>query len=395
MKIEDMSQTSAMITKLIKPLYISSILFVCFISFPCYDVNAQIPRTSFLKGWHVAPSYFHGSIFKHTPKFRPEIPHASNAFELNFAKQMNGRREWQQVQRYPFLGVAAGYTHFGNNEVIGHGFSLMPNIELLLLSTQRFSFHFRTGSGLAFLSKHYDYVQNPTNNLVGSSINNISFFSFSGNWLATDKLSFFAGGSFTHFSTGSVQTPNLGINIPAWNIGIKYTPVPYSPTDFIKKELSVPTKKVLFALFAGRGFQEGGVPNGPLYGVYTTEFMVGKMLTRWNKCFAGVMGTYKEAAYTFIRLQEIYTSNYFLNSCAASVYAKDEFLFGFIGVSVAAGYYVYRPSPLEHRFYQKLGMPVYFPPIGKIKNDVFSLGVYLTAGGFTADFVSVDAGFQF
>ncbi len=375
---------------------VSTVIFAIWLmAFTTNAVSAQSINSSALKGWRIAPSYNHGSIYKHTPKFRPEILNASNAFELNVSKQMDGKQEWQQVQHYPFLGIAAAYTHFGNNDVIGHGFSLMPNIELMLLSTRQFSLHFRTGSGIAFLSKHYDYVQNPTNNLIGSSINNITSFSLSADWRVTNKLSLFAGGSFTHFSTGAVRIPNLGINIPAWNIGFKYIPLPYSTNDFIRHELSSPTKKLLFAAFAGHGFQEGSVPNGPLYRVFTSEFMVGKMLTRWNKCFVGMMGTYKEAAYSFIKQQEIYTSDYFINSCAASVYAKDEFLLGFLGVSVAAGYYIYRPSPLEHRFYQKVGMPVYFPALGKAKNDIFSLGVYLTAGGFTADFVSVDAGFQF
>jgi hypothetical protein len=31
-----------------------------------------------------------------------------------------------------------------------------------------------------------------------------------------------------------VRIPNLGINIPAWNVGLRYQPVPFTKDEFIK-----------------------------------------------------------------------------------------------------------------------------------------------------------------
>lgn len=350
---------------------------------------------AFLKGWTFSPVYQHGSIYRHTPKFKPDTEGSTNAIELNISKQTNGKKAWQQIHHYPSPGIAISFTDYGNDEILGQSISIMPNMNVPLIRSDKFSLQFLVGAGIAFLSKHYDYHENPTNNVIASTVNNITSFSLSGNWKFARQLSLFGGGSFTHFSTGAVRLPNLGINVPAWNFGLRYQPVPYSTQEFIKKELPPATKKILFAIQAGIGFQEAGAPNGPMYHLYLTEIAAGIMLTRWNKISAGIMGTYKEAASSFIKQEEIYPDHFFANSCAISGFVKDDILFGFTGISLMVGYNFYQPSPLEYGFYQKLGVPFYFPAFGKEKNDRISIGVYVVAGDFTADYVSIDTGFQF
>ena len=92
---------------------------------------------SWLKGWSIAPCFLHGKIFKHTPNFKPEIKGPSNAVELNISKQLNGKQEWQQVHHYPSLGIAVAFTNYGNDEVLGHAFSFMPNIDLPLIGSNK------------------------------------------------------------------------------------------------------------------------------------------------------------------------------------------------------------------------------------------------------------------
>ncbi|HUM46187.1 MAG TPA: hypothetical protein PLD84_04615 [Chitinophagales bacterium] len=357
--------------------------------------HSQDQSNCSLSGWGVGTVFSHGKVIKHTPNFQPEIKGASNAFELNFSKQTDGSKDWQQMFHYPSPGIAVAYTNYGNNEVLGYGISLMPNMDIPLIQGKQLSLNFRVGCGIAFLSKHYDYVTNPENNVIASTVNNITSLAMSGKWQFSSPFTLMAGGSLTHFSTGAVRTPNLGINISAWNIGFRFQPAPRDRSTFIKKTLPPATKKILFTVNTGIGFQEQLPAKGPMYHVYLVQFSVGKMITRWNKLSVGTMGTYKEAASSFIKHEEIYPDHYFANSCAFSGFIKDDILFGFTGISIAAGYNFYKPSPLEYGFYQKLGIPVYFPAFGKKEHSQFSVGVYVTAGEFTADFVSIDAGFQF
>ncbi|MBX7108503.1 MAG: acyloxyacyl hydrolase [Chitinophagales bacterium] len=357
--------------------------------------DATADSSSMLKGWGFAPTYSYGRVIKHTPNFKPEIKGPSNAFELNFSRQMNGRSEWQQLYHYPLTGVAFSYTDYGNDEVLGHGISILPNIDIPILRGNRLMLRLRIGTGIAFLSEHYDYNDNPTNNVIASTLNNVTSLSLGGSWHFTQHFSLMAGGSLTHFSSGAVQTPNLGINIKAVNAGIRYEPAPYQKAELIKRTLTPASKRTLFNVTAGLGFQEQLPPQGPVYHVYQFQFSAGKMIARWNKFSAGIMATYKEAANSFIKQEEIYADQFFIHSCAVSGFIKDDFVFGFAGISVLAGYNFYKPSPLEYGFYQKLGVPIYLPPFGKSKHQQFSIGVYVTAGEFTADYVSVDTGFEF
>ncbi len=357
--------------------------------------NADADSLSMIKGWGITSTFSYGKVIKHTPNFRPEIKGPSTAFELNFSRQTDGRSEWQQIYHYPLPGIGFSYTDYGNEEVLGYGVSILPNIDIPILRGERLMLRLRLGTGIAFLSEHYDYNSNPANNVIASTLNNVTSISLGGSWQFARHFTLLAGGSLTHFSSGAVQTPNLGINIKALNAGIRYEPVPYEKSSLRRKTLSPVSKRIRFNVTAGLGFQEQLPPQGPMYHVYQLQFSVGRMIARWNQLSGGIMATYKEAANSFIKHEEIYPDQYFIHACAASGFIKDEFVFGFAGISVLAGYNFYKPSPLEYGFYQKLGVPIYLPHFGKEKQRQFSIGVFVTAGEFTADYVSVDAGLEF
>jgi hypothetical protein len=198
-----------------------------------------------LKGWNAAPVFCIGKIWKHTPKFEPTIDHASVAFEFAISKQLNGQKPWEYSHHYPFLGFAFAYNNLGNDSILGRAYSLLPFIEIpiaggknLISGSTGFSASFRVGSGLAWLTKHYDVVENPTNNVIASSVNDITQFTFTGQYKASDEFTFTIGGSFTHYSTGAVRVPNLGINIPSARFGIRYQPKPYARSEYLRPPAS-------------------------------------------------------------------------------------------------------------------------------------------------------------
>jgi hypothetical protein len=355
-----------------------------------------------LKGWNFAPVFCYGKIIKHTPKFEPTIDHASIAFELAVSRQMRGAHEWDYAHHYPFLGFAFAYNDLGNDSVLGKAISLLPYIEIPIAGARNqitgakgFSASFRVGTGFALITEYFDREENPTNNVIASMGNNITQFAFAGQYKWTDQLTFSAGASLTHYSSGAVRVPNLGINIPALSIGLRYQPVPYARSEYLARALSPVSRKAVFTVQSGLGFQEAYPVYGPMYHVYLIEISGGRMLARWNLLSAGAQVCYKEAAYAFIRQQEIYPDDYFANSLAASGFIKDDFLFGPIGIAAYLGYYFYSPSPLQISFYQKLGAYYSCPVAGTEKLSRLTAGVYLTAGDFTADFVSAEIGFRF
>ncbi len=357
--------------------------------------NTEYDSSNCIKGWSITPVFQYGKIWKHTEKFQPTIDNHSRCFELAISKQMNGKHEWEYANHYPFLGAAIAYNIIGNDSIIGDAYSLLPYIELPIVRGKKFFATFRIGTGIAYLTKHYDEVENPINNVIASHFNNTTQSSISANWKASDHVTMLFGGSFTHYSSGAVRLPNLGINIPAWRIGIRVTPKPYSSNEFITHQLSEVPKKIFINAQLGIGFQELGAHNGPLYNVFGFELSAGKMLEHWNMISLGVYANYKESSFAFIKQQELYSDNLFLNSLGCAAFFRDDFIFGKISLPISLGYYFYAPSPLQLIFFQKIGACYNFPIGKKEFYRSISTGVYVTAGDFTADFVSLECGFRF
>jgi hypothetical protein len=351
--------------------------------------------SSWLKGWNITATFVHGKIFKHTPKFAPAIETASNAFELSFSKQLHGRQAWEEVHHYPYLGIAAEYNDIGNDSVLGKAYWLLPFIEIPMVSGKKVSAYFRVGRGIAWLTKRYDAVENPTNNVIASHGNDITQFMMEVLWKPKEQLAFSFGASFTHYSTGAVRIPNLGINTPAWRVGIRYVPKPFSREEFLHQQLPSIPKKIFFTTQLGLGFQEAAPAHGPMYQVYLFELSVGRMIRRWDLISVGGEVNYKEAANAFIKQEEIYPDHFFTHSLAISYFVKNDFLFGNLGIAAYVGSFFYHPSPMQISFYQKIGQYYSFHIGGEKSLKRLTAGVYITAGNFTADFVSVDLGFRF
>ena len=98
----------------------------------------------------------------------------------------------------------------------------MPEAQFHLTGNKNIQLWLKGGVGIAWLTKHYDAIDNPTNNVIASSINNCSTISLRLKIKMNPKNNLVLGSSFTHSSTGDVRMPNLGINIPAAEISFQY-----------------------------------------------------------------------------------------------------------------------------------------------------------------------------
>jgi hypothetical protein len=58
----------------------------------------------------------------------------------------------------------------------------MPFIQFWIFRTKTVDMYFRAGFGAGVLSKHYNAIDNPTNNVIGSTINNITQFKIGFEW---------------------------------------------------------------------------------------------------------------------------------------------------------------------------------------------------------------------
>jgi hypothetical protein len=371
------------------------------------NANAQ-----FDKGFSIEPSFHFGRIAKHTPKLLFKTPPLSIGTEIHLNWQTYGKKVWHEWQHYPSFGISLLHYDLGDVQVFGHAFAVYPSLDLRIFKKMKsLKTNIQWGWGLAYLTRHYDQFTNPTNNAVGSALNNITDFKFkfekpfSSNWTA------FGAFSFTHFSNGSARLPNYGINIPAFNIGAKWTPKPldfgfrnfdfgepnqpkskiqnpkYTEGGYIHRDSSSKSdKQLVINVFYGLGLSASTEPRGPRYPIYSTIFSLVRPLNKVNNLSLGVqfeqnrvVSEFGLASGEFSTKQEAYKAG---NRWGA--YIGEEFLYGRVGVIVQSGFYMRHYLRVENIWFNRLGIRLYSPTVGRTKVQGH-IGIYMKAHKISAE----------
>lgn len=357
--------------------------------------------------------YFHmGQIIKNYP----HLP-GSNGFmssEIYVGYVSNGSKTWHSHYHFPQVGLSILYNDFGNNDVLGQNISFLPNITFRQGNIAGFYSEIRIGFGLAVFNKHYDYILNPDNLYIGSTVTNISFASFNAIKFISKKVAIKAGVTAFHFSNGHYQLPNVGMNIPAVVLGIKF--LPYGmPQKFVNNRIENNDKKIHFNARLGVGWHEFGsatVPTGGTrYPVYLTTFYVSKRVTPVNSLQLGFFINYYTSFYDFISTQELFKTDKHMKSFVVSMFFGHEFIAGHFGFVAEAGINLYNPFLKKYiRLYtenpdlsnilktfssNKLGIQYYPLVPEKSSKHKLYIGAYIKANLGQADVVECGIGYTF
>lgn len=364
---------------------------VLTLAFVALAIPALAQRPGF--AWDVGTEQ--GRIFKHSPKIAFAIPAHTYGVGIHFQYQTNGKREWHQHHRYPLLGFSMQYFNFGNEDALGQAISFYPNITLKILERSRWMAHFRMGSGVAWLSRPYDRLENPENTAIGSHLNNTTCFRLAVGWRLAPQWTIFAGGSFTHFSNGAAQMPNLGINVPAWSGSVRYMPQPVEKAAFARWDAG----KRPSGRWGGQGYyamayKETSFPGGAKWPVYASSAAGLYRINKVQNLLFGVEYEYHKSIYLFSRHTFASASEEEARRHATRwmIFLANEWLYGNIGLLIQAGFYVSKDSALlPFPVYNRLGLRYYLPPVGRPATQFF-FGIYLKSHLITADYISIGVG---
>ncbi len=371
--------------------FVTKIFIVIILFFPTI-LFAQFP-----KNWGIESNIYIGKIVKHSSVLLFDVENISQGFDINFKYQTYGKDAWNQYQRYPHLGVGLVYFNLGDKNLFGHAFALLPNMTIPLLKKERGFINFQFGSGIAYLTQRFDPIHNPTNNAIGSKLNNITAFKFDGGYHFSSQWAAHIGFGLTHFSNGASQLPNYGINIISGLVGLKYTPQPVEKNQWHDDVLNIPKKRwggqVHFDI-AFREFQQSGGPRYPIYmasaaGVFHFNLV--------NRMLVGFEIEYNVGAYHYWNhlLSGLEKKELQQEATRYMFFVADELLFGDIGVLLQTGFYI-KTGKNTNPFimYNKLSVRYYFPPIGKPATQFYA-AVYLKSHKSVAEYIALGIGASF
>ncbi len=260
-------------------------IFLSIIFFSHVVKGNDATKPSWFDNASVVARLHYGFLLAHRERVDHLVRHTSGV-ELSLSRQMTGEKPWHQVYKYPQTGYSYIYLDFDLPKILGNAHALMAFINFPFVRTNNFQFSMRLSSGLGYLTKRYERVENYKNDVIGSSLNAAIQFNFETRYRLSQKLFFNFNIGLTHFSNGSFRTPNLGINNPSVNGGLTYQLHPAK--EFISREETEPDKSLQADILYGTGVKEIYPPTGKKYFAHTLSSTVMKAAGKKIRLGAGI-----------------------------------------------------------------------------------------------------------
>lgn len=323
--------------------------------------------------------------------FRRHYP----AFEISLLKETYGHSRWEYMYGYPMIGVSYWYAGFGGVKWLGEAHAVFPYINFPLAGGKPWSFNFRLGIGLGYLTKKYERVDNYKNLSIGTHLNGAANLSFELRWDPGGRWMMTAGISLVHFSNGSVKTPNYGLNMPSANLAVAYR---LSQRNDYQREKLMPQlipfefdgkKSLQFDISAAIATKDlqPVYGQGNRYMVYTIFANLMKPVSYKSKLGIGIDMTYDGSDIKVLetRGQE---PGPFIRVMKTGITAAFELSFSKMAMIFNLGANVTGQDRSEGDIYEKLALKYYF-------TDRLFANLTLKAHYARADFVAIGVGYKF
>lgn len=353
--------------------------------------------TSGQSQYSVGLSYSPSKFVRHSKKSTFESPTSSYFWKTHYSHKVSGNEGWHRYWKRPTISYNALYFHIGDDRVLGNAIGVFPAMYFDIFAVHKTKFYFHFGTGLAYLNKKYDKLTNPTNNAIGSHWNNITHLGFDINQTVHKNLSISAGTHLTHFSNARTSSPNAGINMVGFTLGLVQEIDVKSADEthkYVLKNDSM-TKRWGGELLLGYGISEAADIGGPKYGTYFVNVGGSYALSPYWKVIVGGEYEYNQGVFQFYYQDFIPTDEAKQKATNSAAYLATDLIFGKLAFRVQSGYYLPFPalSEINTPFYFKINFNVYpFPSHWSVKPYV---GVLLKSHIEVAQYMGIVSGVSF
>lgn len=284
--------------------------------------------------------FYYGSYFTSQPKAEYIRDSYSSFGEVYLEKTTTGEEDWQVSHRYPAVGVGFLFGNPGSKEYIGNLYALYPYIRFPLLSSGSYKGSLKMGGGAALISKPYNVYTNPKNTLIGTRFNVFLSLVFQHEIKLFDRLYLDAGIGIMHISNGSTTLPNLGLNIPNVNAGLRFA---LSEPVINKRNLAdSSSSKIDLAAYTSVSIKQYPWVGGSYYLINAMQLEASKRIKRNYSLGAGVLLLYNRTLRRYI--MEDRPENPTYDKFQAGIYLSYEHFLGKLSIPVNIGPYIYNSS---------------------------------------------------
>lgn len=350
-----------------------------------------------LAGQSAIEQSFHvGSIIPNNNVF-PAINHPSFMSETSYIRYCHGKNDlWPNLYKYPVFSLSLSYESLGNKQKLGSAWGITPTLAFYLIKKKKFNVQLEAGIGIAFLGRHFDKINNPDNTINGSLINFSGMAAILLEWKVSNHFRLITGPAVSHYSNGNYANPNVGANVPDWQLGIRYLPIVDSNKSLDKREEPLPAINYSLHPYArvSSGLTEKGL-DGPKYFVLSATAGIARMFGRKHRVSTGFAYILNKASLNFQRHIGLNQGKEFKKASRYVWFVGHEFLFGHLGFLTEGGLYLNQFEKRKSILASKLGFNFY--PFNAFKKHAHLpyLGLYIHSSFGEAEYIEMVLGYQF
>jgi hypothetical protein len=309
------------------------------------------------------------------------------AFEIDVGKQTHGEKSWQPLYKYPAIGLTFWYCNLANSNVLGDVYAVYPYLNFHLYQDNCFQFNFRFGTGLGYLTKRFDRLDNYKNIAIGSHLNAAINLFYEFKWIVLKRLFLSGSIGLSHFSNGVVKTPDLGINIPTVSLGAAYI---LHNNSCIIPRLDTGSHKMIqklnIQLFVSGGIKQTYPADGNTYGSYSLSACFLKPLSKKREIGVGLDFFWEFSNISWLEANGINVKHNY-EVIRPAVHIGHQFDFSKLSIVTQLGYYIYAMDKSDGPIYTRFALR-YF-----ISNKII-LNLALLTNFARADFIEWGVGYS-
>ena len=394
-------------------LFIRKIAFTCLlqlllIPFPAKSQTDTLvaPAQKLSKNLALQAVYENGYVFATNPFLRGINSESTKiddiqSFSLKLSHQSTGKKQWEQLYRYPEYGIGLYVADFFNPEEIGTPIAVYGFLNAPFARKEKLTFNYEIRFGASFNWKAFNPLTNKYNISIGAGESFLIYTGLNLQYQLTQKVALEAGFGLTHFSNGNMKKPNFGINSIAPNLSVKYNF--YDSPTLIRHEIPVYEKEYEWIVDAFVGFKNIVFDSidydlvekyeGVYYPVFGISSTINRQLSYKSKLGMGMTFTYNGSvnAQAFVEGSELeLTDGRIGEKLMISIYPSYELVINRASIIIQPAFYLYRKklnnqSPV---FHQRIGLKYHI-------SDHLFIGMTLVDYKFhVSDFVEWNVGYR-
>ena len=244
----------------------------------------------------------------------------------------------------------------------------------------------RLGCGLGWISKTFDRIENHKQIAIGSHLNAAIQINFESKIKLSQRLYSNFDIGLTHFSNGSFELPNLGINNASASIGLNYYLTPVKTANRIIPELLPANRTVQYDLLVAAGSHAVDVVGQTHFFSSTLSFAALKQVSDKRLLGLGV-DVFYDPGLKQLMIRDSIAFHGNMDAIRSGIYFDHEQVVGKTNILFQVGIYTIDAYKGDGMIYDRLGFKYHF-------NEKYFINLTLKAHLAKANYVEWGVGIK-